>query len=358
MITIVSRPDWTSVATAIGTVAVAVVAVGVALYAQWRSDKRLRAEHERSDRMLAEERALSAASLREERQLFQDRDQFAEAYAVQVVLARRAGQSKEANRLVAKVDNHGNQTITRVEARFSPDGMNVITHRRQIRLPGHTNLPDQLKLEPPFEKAAEVATHGHWLTPWDTGMSIETDDIGVQRLRDPRVIVRWTDRWGTRWEHRRGVVQKITEGTVGSLTQSALRTADTESAVTSLACCTASPGNTKGTRWSSSCRVSAHRPAAVKPACRQGVVGRADDPARGAQVACGTLGQYGALVRRHPRTGPASGRSARSRLPARPGARRRDAVAPGQLTHPGTARTPPPHTRKSAAITPTLRRRP
>jgi hypothetical protein len=44
MITTVTHPDWTGNMTAIGTLAVAVVAVGVALYAEWRAGKRLRAE--------------------------------------------------------------------------------------------------------------------------------------------------------------------------------------------------------------------------------------------------------------------------------------------------------------------------
>jgi hypothetical protein len=42
-------------------------------------------------------------------------------------------------------------------------------------------------------------------------MTAETDPIGVQRLIDPRVIVRWTDRWRTRWEHKRGDVQPVDE---------------------------------------------------------------------------------------------------------------------------------------------------
>ena len=43
MVTIITRPDWPSIVTAIGTVAVAVVAVGVALFAERRASKRLRA---------------------------------------------------------------------------------------------------------------------------------------------------------------------------------------------------------------------------------------------------------------------------------------------------------------------------
>ena len=63
MVTVVTAavsPDWTSATTAIGTVAVAVVAVGVALFVEWRTGLRLREEHKRSDDLLDEERALHA----------------------------------------------------------------------------------------------------------------------------------------------------------------------------------------------------------------------------------------------------------------------------------------------------------
>jgi hypothetical protein len=74
--------------TAIGTVAVAVVAVGVALFAEWRADKRLASERAHSDEQLREERAHSAAQIAQERHIAQEREQFAEAYAVQITLMR------------------------------------------------------------------------------------------------------------------------------------------------------------------------------------------------------------------------------------------------------------------------------
>ena len=89
MVTVAAGPDWASATTAIGTVAVAVVAVGVALFAEWRASRRLadeRALHAKeigderalgekrlaeqfahSDAQLAEERAHSAAQLQEDR---------------------------------------------------------------------------------------------------------------------------------------------------------------------------------------------------------------------------------------------------------------------------------------------------
>jgi hypothetical protein len=61
--------DWASATTAIGTVAVAVVAVGVALFTAWRAGLQLREEHKRSDKLLAEEQALHAKEIAEERVL-------------------------------------------------------------------------------------------------------------------------------------------------------------------------------------------------------------------------------------------------------------------------------------------------
>jgi len=69
VVTIATDPDWASATTAIGTVAVAVVAVSVALFAEWRAGMRLREEHKRSDDLLAEERALHAREIAEERGL-------------------------------------------------------------------------------------------------------------------------------------------------------------------------------------------------------------------------------------------------------------------------------------------------
>jgi hypothetical protein len=72
--------------TAIGTVAVAVVAVGVALFAEWRAGKRVAAERAHGDERLREERERSDKQIAEERRIAQEREQLAEAYAVQVTL--------------------------------------------------------------------------------------------------------------------------------------------------------------------------------------------------------------------------------------------------------------------------------
>jgi len=69
VVAVSAGPDWASATTAIGTVAVAVVAVGVALFTEWRAGQRLRQDRKRSDDVLGEERALHAEEIAEERAL-------------------------------------------------------------------------------------------------------------------------------------------------------------------------------------------------------------------------------------------------------------------------------------------------
>ena len=200
-------PDWTGIMTAIGTVALAIVAVFAPIYTEWRANKRLKAEHERSDKLLADERDRSVAALRDERQLGQDREQLAEAYSVQVVLMKFAVRMGEdaASKLVVNIVNHGSYTITQIEAQFSPDGKNVVSHHKTERLAGIASLPDEMRPSPPFlgsAPSAEAASYSDRLAPWDTGMIIQTDEMATKRLTDP---------------HRRGEVRKIEQSAAWSL---------------------------------------------------------------------------------------------------------------------------------------------
>ena len=40
-------------------------------------------------------------------------------------------------------------------------------------------------------------------------MRFESDDVHVQHLKSPYPLVRWTDRWAARWEHRLGQVRQV-----------------------------------------------------------------------------------------------------------------------------------------------------
>jgi hypothetical protein len=78
-----ASPEWSSVTTAIGTVAVALVAVAVALFTERRVGLRLRQEHKRGDDLLAEARDLHAKEIADERALADKRlaEQFAHSDA-------------------------------------------------------------------------------------------------------------------------------------------------------------------------------------------------------------------------------------------------------------------------------------
>jgi hypothetical protein len=184
-------PNWTDILTAIGTVGAVIAAVGIALWSNWRTQKQLA----------------------EDRRRAQEREQFAEAYAVLVLSAERTvrteldaeGRAGAVKQLAVLIVNRSSYTITRVEAQFST-GTSLVTHRRVARLAGFAELPDDLRAG--WFASDELVTTDV-LTPWNAGVRFETDEIHTQHLSGPYPIVRWTDRWGTRWEHKRGVVRQI-----------------------------------------------------------------------------------------------------------------------------------------------------
>lgn len=216
-------PGWTDILTAIGTVGAVIVAVGIALWTEYRSDKRIKEERARSDRMLAEqreqekaavedERAHGRAQLEEERRIARERLQLDDAYRVQVVLAQRSGDSSgETMRLAAMVVNRGSYTITRIEAQFASGtspGNSITPHHSYERLSSVVTLPTELRGG--WAAAAERPLSGV-LTPLDLGILFMTDQIHRNHLGSPYPIVRWTDHWGTRWEHKRGTVRRVGE---------------------------------------------------------------------------------------------------------------------------------------------------
>jgi hypothetical protein len=216
LIPVVDGPSWADVMTAFGTVGAVVAAVGIALWAEWRSGKGLREERDHSGRLLKEEREYGRAQIEEERRIAREQEQLAEAYAVQVVPAGQpAGEcdpvydevvDDSVKRLAVMVVNRGPYTITRVEAQFSYDGKSLVSHRGYERLSGFSDIPERLRVG--WVASREGAMHGV-LTPWDTGIRFESDKVHVKFLSNPYPLVRWTDRWGTRWEHRHGEVRQV-----------------------------------------------------------------------------------------------------------------------------------------------------
>jgi hypothetical protein len=112
-------------------------------------------------------------------------------------------------RLAVMVVNRGSFTITRIEAQFSYDGKSLVSHAGYRRLSGFGEVRERLRKD--WSPSSERAMYGI-LTPLDAGIRFESDEVHVQNLKSPYPLVRWTDRWGTRWEHRLGEVRQVADG--------------------------------------------------------------------------------------------------------------------------------------------------
>jgi hypothetical protein len=229
-------PGWTDILTAVGTVGAVAAAVGIALWTERRSGKRITAEHRRTDGLIREERECAAAVLadqreheksaldderahgrkllEEERRLSLEREQLAQAYAVQVLLAQlphpnvadaATGEALATRQLLAGIVNRSAYTVTRIEVRFCLGGSTMVSHREVSQLPS-PSTPEALRTGP--WPCPDPAMRGI-LTPFDGGLQFETEAIPERDLADPYALARWTDHWGTRWEHERGVVRII-----------------------------------------------------------------------------------------------------------------------------------------------------
>jgi hypothetical protein len=241
-----ASPLWPSELTAWGTLAVAIVAVSVALFAELRTTVRVRKAREETAqavvderahaaRALAEERAAadkrlqrqldaSAVQLRDEREAARVQEQLVEAYAVQVVVAEKpAGQatgnvqqpiSSDVKNLAIMVVNRGRFAITEIEAQISGDGHSLFGIAREERFGGYDSLPTRLK--DTYAKLGNPVAQGNVLGPRDTdiGMRFETGLVPEHGIAwpGPYAVVRWRDRWGQKWEHKKGTVRSVNDG--------------------------------------------------------------------------------------------------------------------------------------------------
>jgi hypothetical protein len=230
MTAIASGPDWASVMTAIGTVALAAVTVGAIIativitkqdrqrgdkqLAEERAlaDKRLTEQLAHGDAQLADERAHSAAQLQEERQRSHDAEQRGEAFAVLVtpskIPAKLAAPAESAETgdgeecPVAVVINNGRFTITSLDARFARNA--VLSKCQQMEYySAYPALPKELISGLVADPAINM------LPPGFAGVRFIGGSMAAEELHDMNPIVRWTDRWGTRWEHKLGQVGPI-----------------------------------------------------------------------------------------------------------------------------------------------------
>jgi hypothetical protein len=188
------------------------VAVGIALWTERRSGKRITAEHRRSDGLIREERERAAAALadqreheksalederahgrrllKEERRLSLEREQLAQAHAVQVLLAQlphpnvtdaATGETPATRQLLAGIVNRSAHTVTRIEVRFCLGTSTMASHREIAQLPS-PSTPEALRTGPwPCPDPAMRAI----LTPFDGGLQFETEAIPERDLADP-----------------------------------------------------------------------------------------------------------------------------------------------------------------------------
>jgi hypothetical protein len=181
------------------------------------AEARLKIQLEHSDEQLGQEREAADARLRDEREFARDREQWEEAYKIQVLQGERDGgpptdsiyEETDGSLKVygAIIINGSAYTITGVDARLRLADRSVVQFAGSERVTGARRLPDQLS--DGMEGLLEALSHGDRLAPWDVGLRFYSDPMPLT-VWFP--IVRWTDRWGTRWEHRQGVVRKTEEG--------------------------------------------------------------------------------------------------------------------------------------------------
>jgi hypothetical protein len=223
------QDDWTTVFTAIGTVAAAVAAVGIAIWSDWRTGNRVEAEQlisrqqlatqqEFSRQQLVDQQEFSRNQLAEERQADLAKDQLAEAYMVRVELGARdipvetdpvydEPTGPMLKRVAAMVVNGGSFVITKVEARFVVQG-NIQSPKSYHLLPGDSPFPRPAGY---FWRSIGDSIVNTTLPPWTAGVLIEANDVNPDRAVGAYVIIRWTDRWDKRWEHNRGAIKQVGE---------------------------------------------------------------------------------------------------------------------------------------------------
>ena len=134
---------------------------------------------------------------------------------MQVLLAESGSGTAEERFVVVIVVNHGVYTITDIEARLRLSGGRVAKLPIQDAVPQADGADARLaKLESPVVPDTAgpfsiVLSAPRRLAPWDAGIRFISGLTPVQDLLGAGPVVRWSDRWGTRWEHRLGEVQRI-----------------------------------------------------------------------------------------------------------------------------------------------------
>ncbi len=212
--------DWTAIGTialAVATLLVVLTTIRITAQDRLGAAARLKDERKHSDEQLATEREFSRAQIEEERRLARDGEQWSEAYEVQVALGERLADpgkgAARVYRLGGIVVNHGHYAITGIEARIrlaGAGGPSLVPFAGSERVPCTTDLDERLR--DGMSGLLEGMLHSDRLSPWDIGLRFWSDPVSSAQFPGAYPVVRWTDRWGTRWEHRQGDVRQIKDG--------------------------------------------------------------------------------------------------------------------------------------------------
>lgn len=153
---------------------------------QQHADEQLAAERERADRQLAAERAAKV-----------EQDQWAEARLVEVHLEKRTqsfGDGAGRENLVATILNRG-QTIDRVDLEFKINGSTVGYGKSQLR-----GDPCRPQTSRPFLRTIPANHFAIFESGTDTRIAAVYG-----------VLLEWSDRWGVRWRHSDGKLERVTD---------------------------------------------------------------------------------------------------------------------------------------------------
>jgi hypothetical protein len=110
------------------------------------------------------------------------------------------------------VANRGRFAITGVEAQFR---LQANSHPRLVPPKSTTRIPGFAGLDERFQRGLETIedqdAYAGRLAPWDAAMWFATGHIADRSTDGWYSVVRWSDRWGLRWEYRLGELRRIQE---------------------------------------------------------------------------------------------------------------------------------------------------
>ena len=77
------------------------------------------------------------------------------------------------------------------------------------RFPGFAGIDERLQRG--LETIRQQDAYEGRLAPWDTAILFTSDDIADRSTAGWYPVVRWSDKWGIRWEYRLGELHRIQE---------------------------------------------------------------------------------------------------------------------------------------------------